>query len=186
MRIFIAIDIPEALKKEIGKVQLELRNTGADVRWVRPECLHLTLKFLGEIKPEELASISQRLRDSIRDINPFRFSINSLGAFPRPNTPRVVWVGVTPEQESLNELNKRIEDTLVPLGFSKEDRPFTPHLTIGRLRSGSYREKLSKKIDELKDISIGKVEVKKILIMESHLSPHGARYECKEEIELQG
>lgn len=186
MRVFIAAEIPGDKKNEISKLQNELKLTGADVRWVRPESMHITLKFLGEITEEILSGIKDKVAGSLKGLMPFEIFMQSLGVFPKKESPKVLWLGITDGSQELSDLTRRIEEALIPLGFEKEDRPFRPHLTIGRVRTASYLQRLIKKMDELKDSSLGRIPVHRVLIMESHLSSHGAEYECKAEVALKG
>lgn len=176
MRLFIAVNLEEELKKKIVPFQEELKKTGADVKWVAVENLHLTLKFLGEVTEEKIYSIEQVVVPILKNFSSFEMRLSGFGVFPNFNYPRVIWLGIEESSEKLKMLSEKIEDSLVPLGFDKENRPFTAHLTLGRMRSLKNKQELIKKIVEKKDQEIGIQKVEKIYLMQSFLKPTGPIY----------
>lgn len=182
MRIFIAIELPEEKKEQLASIKGELEKIKADVKWVRPDAIHLTLKFLGEISGDRLEKIKTNLRQIIPGFGSFKIEIKGMGIFPHYNKPRIIWVGV--DEEKLKQLNHRIEEAMILLGFEKEKRDFIAHLTLGRLRSLKNKDKLIRKIKELSNLSLGEIKIKEISLMESHLSSQGARYTCLERVRL--
>jgi len=137
VRLFVAVELPALVRRDLGALVERLRHTRADVKWVEQENMHLTLKFLGEVESDRLAPVQDALRQAAGRVAPFRFTLGALGAFPSPRNPRVIWVGVCQGQPQLASLAAEVERQLLPLGFAKEERPFTAHLTLGRLRSPS-------------------------------------------------
>ncbi len=135
IRAFIAIELPEALRLKLARLTAELRQAGPpEVKWVNPDGIHLTLKFLGCIPADTVPRITQAINESVRDIAPIPLKAEGLGVFPHPRRPQVVSVGVSGDVERLAGLEKRIETRLTPLGFAPESRPFTAHLTLARAK----------------------------------------------------
>jgi len=176
MRLFIAVNLEEELKKKIIPFQEELKKTGADVKWVEVKNLHLTLKFLGEVNEEKVSSIEQVVAPILKDFPSFEMRLSGFGVFPNLNYPRVIWLGIKEGGEQLKILSEKIENSLISLGFPKEDRPFTAHLTLGRVRSAKNKQELIKKIEEKKNEEIGTQKVEKIYLMQSFLKPTGPIY----------
>jgi 2'-5' RNA ligase len=135
IRSFIAVELPLELKQALSRLQAKMKSaSGAPVRWVEPNNIHLTLKFLGDIDIEITGRITAALEDAARSMHPFDIGVSGLGVFPDLKRVRIVWVGLTGELAKLEQFQQRIEAGLAPLGFPPEGRPFTPHLTIGRVR----------------------------------------------------
>lgn len=176
MRLFIAVNLEEELKKKIVPLEEELRKTGADVKWVEVKNLHLTLKFLGEVEESKVTAIEQIVTPILANFSSFEMRFSGFGVFPSLNYPRVVWIGVKDGGEQLKALSEKIENSLISLGFRKEDRPFTAHLTLGRVRSAKNKQELIKKIEERENQEIGSQKVEKIYLMQSTLQPTGPIY----------
>jgi RNA 2',3'-cyclic 3'-phosphodiesterase len=183
MRTFIAIPLPEGARSTLSQIQDGLRATGADVRWTAVPSIHLTLKFLGEIDPGLVAQLALSLKDATRGEAPFSLAIGGVGAFPNLRNPRVVWCGIEGEMDRLHVLQKRVEEACSGLGFAPEDRPFSPHLTLGRVKG-------SRSLPRLLDcIRIGsplrtELQVGQLHIYKSTLTPAGAIYSVLERIDL--
>lgn len=175
MRTFIAIELPERVKSALTELQRELKQCKADIRWVKPDNIHLTLKFLGDTDEKILDSIVEELKAACSGYGRFDLETRGVGVFPDMRAPRVLWIGIS-GNDSLIGLQKSIEDGLAKLGFSPEKRRFSPHLTLGRFKSSSGKEGLYDKIEERKDISLGSIEVKSIFLIKSELTPSGAEY----------
>lgn len=175
IRTFISINIDEALKKEINNFITDLKRHNLDVRWVPVENLHITLKFLGHISEETI----ERVKDSLYNIallfRPFRLRFNGVGLFPDTKRPRVIWIDIS-DKDVLRSLNKAIEEILVETGFKREDREFSPHLTVGRVRSLRDRERLIGLVRDIKDREFGIIDVDRVFLMKSELRPGGAQY----------
>ncbi|MBU1091078.1 MAG: RNA 2',3'-cyclic phosphodiesterase [Candidatus Omnitrophica bacterium] len=184
MRTFIAIELPKEIKDELTKLQDQLKLSNADVKWVAPENIHLTIKFLGEINEEKLCRISEVIENCAKDKSPYLIRINSLGVFPNMNSPRVIWVGLDKGNQETEELAKSIEENLEKLGIPKEKRPFSSHITIARVRSMKNREQLIEALKKLENVFVGnnlEWNVKKVILFKSTLTPKGPTYEALKE-----
>ncbi|MBI5665648.1 MAG: RNA 2',3'-cyclic phosphodiesterase [Nitrospirae bacterium] len=175
MRSFIAIELPDTVKAALLSLQQELRTCGADVRWVRPEGIHLTLKFLGNIEEKLAENIVESLKGTCGKFQKFSCEVRGVGVFPGIKNPRVLWAGIE-GCEVLNFIQQEIDTVMSSLGFQPEDRKFTPHLTLGRFRSSGGKLALINKIGSYKDYSVGIIDVNHISFMRSDLGPAGAKY----------
>ncbi len=183
MRCFIAIDLDERVKMALSAFQNKLKGCNADIRWVNPENIHLTLKFLGNIDESMLDKVKTNLEDICNKYNRFGLEAKGMGLFPDKRRPRVLWVDIR-GNDSLTGLQRDIEEGMVSLGFDREDRRFSPHLTIGRFRSWRGIEALYDKIQLHKDDSFGLINVRSVFLMESKLRPSGAEYRKIAEVSL--
>ena len=175
MRLFVAVNLPGPLKGRIAGLQRELALTGADVKWVEEENLHLTVKFLGEVAPERLAALEGALARAVPACRAFRLELSGLGTFPPRGVPRVLWVGVGGEVEAFRDLHRAVERSLAALGYPEEDREFRPHLTLGRVRSPRGVDALRHRMAAL-DGAYGDLAVGEVALMESRLTPRGPVY----------
>jgi 2'-5' RNA ligase len=160
----------------VGAFEGELKRSGADVKWVEPANLHLTLKFLGNIAEEQVPSLISSLQQACGGLSAFTFSLEGIGAFPRTTSPRVIWVGVHEGKEALAGLAQRVEETCAALGFPAEERPFSAHLTIGRTRSPQGIARLIKQLQVAEFRGKTQAEAGQIVLFQSALSPHGPTY----------
>lgn len=190
MRTFIAIELSKETKDWIAHLQGQLKNSGADVKWVEPENIHLTLKFLGEIDNKQLSNIIKVLQDSNQNRNSFYIRLSSLGAFPKINFPRVIWIGIDKGEAESKQIATDLEEELAKIGIPKEEkRPFSCHITLGRLRSVLNRDRLIKDLDNLANNFTPPAPgteflVTKITLFKSTLTPRGPIYEILKEIPL--
>lgn len=184
MRLFIAIELPEDLKREIAKVQEQLRTAGAHAAWTRPEGIHLTLKFLGEVDEAKTASITDALAGACRGRGPLRLEIAGAGAFPNVKAPRVLWLGLSGDNEKLAALQAAVEDAMANLGFEREDRKFSPHLTLARVKFLKPRDNWPAMIESVRDVKLGSIEADQVSLMKSELRREGAVYTEVGRIEL--
>jgi 2'-5' RNA ligase len=185
IRSFIAIDIPDDVKKKIAEVQSELRESPADVKWVKLGSIHLTLKFLGNIEEGQIKEIGEKMRESARTISPFSIDVTRMGVFPNIRNPRVIWIGLEETGGRLSALQKGIEENLQLLGFEKEQRDFSPHLTIGRVKSSKGKSRLIEILERKKDESFHQsISVREVRLMKSDLKPTGPVYTVLETIAL--
>lgn len=188
MRAFIAIELPKEIKDFLGSLQEELKKSGADVKWVMPRNIHLTLKFLGEIDEQKLNKVKEVLENIAENKNYFSLSLSSLGAFPKIDSPRVIWVGIEAgAQDTIKEIAQELERKIAEAaGIPKEKRPFSSHITLGRLRSSLNMFRL---VRELK-ISASSLEnkpgfnVTKFTLFKSTLTLKGPIYEILKEVSL--
>lgn len=184
MRSFLAVEIPSDIRNRLREIQIDLRTSGADVKWVRPESIHLTLKFLGEIESEKVEDILRKVEDAVRGQRRFSLQVRGMGCFPRLSHPRVVWVGLVGDDGRLTALQQAVEDEMASLGFPRERRPFRPHLTLGRVRSAKGKIQLVSRIEKHSDIELGALPVESIVQFKSELHPKGAIYTSLGEVEL--
>lgn len=184
MRTFIAIELPESIKDFLSRIQGQLKGSQADVKWVAPKNIHLTLKFLGEIDEKKLDKINAIIEDAAKNKNSFYIRISSLGAFPKINSPRVIWVGINKGDNEIKEIAKGLEEKIAKLGIPKENRAFSSHITIGRARSHLNREKLAQHLKTLGD-NFGEEKPEfladSITLFKSTLAPGGPIYETLKE-----
>uniref|UniRef100_A0A7V4G6P0 RNA 2',3'-cyclic phosphodiesterase n=1 Tax=Desulfobacca acetoxidans TaxID=60893 RepID=A0A7V4G6P0_9BACT len=176
IRAFLAIDLPASLRAVVTRAQEELKKSGADVKWVPPGNVHLTLKFFGNITEERVEALAQAASRVAGEQTPFSLTLTQAGAFPSPKNPRVVWLGVGGNLEAIAEFHRRLEAAFAALGFPPEDRPFAPHLTLGRVRSPAGRLELSRRLATLPPVEAPPFQVSEIVLFRSNLSPQGATY----------
>lgn len=185
MRAFIAIGLPKGIKDSLGRLQQKLKKAGADVKWVEPENIHLTLKFLGEIDEQTKDRISSKIEELCQGTKQFSVALSSCGAFPSNQSPRVIWTGINQGDNEVKRIAGKIEEFLSVIGISKENREFSSHITIGRTRSGKNRRELAELLDSL---ALKPLEeqflVSKITLFKSTLTPAGPIYEVIREFFL--
>lgn len=186
MRLFVAADLPDAVRARLGAAQRDLAALPFEVRWTRPEGIHLTFTFLGEVPAEGVDGIRAALRSSgCRDRAPVALAARGVGVFPDRGRPRVVWAGVIGDLESAHGVKRAIDEALAPLGRAPEERPFRPHLTLGRIagaQSGDWRGILERHAQD----DFGAFEMRACVLFESHLGSGGARYRAIESVALGG
>lgn len=177
MRLFIAIDLEDEIKKKIKNLTVDLKRSMQGVKWVRDEGIHVTLKFLGEVQEGKVKEITKALEQVSSQYDALDIDICHLGRFPERGDPRVIWVGVLEKTGALRELAFGIEKELEKIGFERENRAFKPHVTLGRVRRGRKSERKSSPVLENKEISFGSFQAKHIFLIKSILRPEGAQYE---------
>jgi 2'-5' RNA ligase len=171
------VTLSEPVRAALAATIERLRPFGRDVAWVTPANLHVTLKFLGHLEDSRVGDVEAALRSVTVSERPFDVSIAGLGAFPSPTRPRVVWAGVGgPEVAALVRLAERTETALGPLGFEREARVFSPHVTLGRVRQPRRDPALVAALGDGTPPVFGNVRVDRLVLMRSDLSPGGARY----------
>jgi len=184
IRSFLAIELPGPILRKIGEVQGGLKSSHADVRWTSPETIHLTLKFFGNIEESRIDPIFKSIKEPIRSTPPFSLKVRGVGAFPHLKNPRVIWIGLVDEREALPSLQKQIETYLEKVGFQPEDRPFRPHLTLGRMKSSRGKEELAGSMERYREEEFGDFEVEKVVLFKSDLRPSGPIYTPLRELRL--
>ncbi len=179
IRAFIAIELPNHIQKELEIILSSLQKSGVrSVRWVRADAIHLTLKFLGESTPQELSRISDEIRAIAATTAPLHLEIQGIGAFPNPKRPRVIWVGVK-SPPALFRLQRTLEDIAEQIGYPREEREFSPHLTLGRVKrdaSPSDLTLLGQTIAQKPLGTLGSMRVNQLVLFRSDLKPEGAIY----------
>jgi 2'-5' RNA ligase len=174
MRAFIAIDLPEPVHAALAEAQQGFRSACRDARWTRPEGIHLTLKFLGEISDAQTKQVVEALAQ-IGPFEPFPVEVNGFGFFPQAHRPRVFWAGVT-APPALAELALHVESHMEKVGFAREERTFSPHLTLARFQVPRPQPALETAAAGWAGASLGKFEASEFFLFESKLSPQGAQY----------
>lgn len=181
VRAFVAIELPENVRGTLRSTIRHVRDfvTSPDIKWVPPENIHLTLKFLGQVPLERVKDLRQRLEVICTATPPMRLEVCTLGGFPSPGSPRVVWAGLSGDTTLLTSLAQHIDDDLGEMGFARETRPFTPHLTIARVRpeaSSRTRSALGTAIRDSHGVTRVQFEADAVSLMRSELTPKGAIY----------
>ncbi len=179
IRSFIAIELPEGLKTELARLQYKLKVEKPRIKWVSPDSIHLTLKFLGDIEIRAVDRIEQAMTEAVNGIESFDLTTRQLGVFPNPQRVQVVWVGLGGEIDVLNNLYCRLENSMAGIGFPPEKRGFKPHLTLARVADEALPDE-RKKFGDF--ISASKAEINcsikaaGLSLMKSELTPRGAVY----------
>jgi RNA 2',3'-cyclic 3'-phosphodiesterase len=176
VRSFIAIDLADTVRQRIEVLVQELRKAGAEVGWVRVEGIHLTLKFLGNVASEVIEQIKPVLSQISSETAPIHIEPAACGAFPTIKAPRVIWVGLHGGSGPLAELQKKVESAMIPFGFKPEDRPFRPHLTVGRVRGRKRIEALQQILLTHQGFTAEPFDAVELVLYKSDLRPDGARY----------
>ncbi len=185
VRVFVAVAISPELERECAGLIRKLQDIPAQVKWVRPEGIHITLKFLGNVAQAQLPQIKQAIQRAVEGQRAFSITSNGIGGFPSLKRPRVIWIGLQENTLApLKQLQQRVEAELARLGFEPENRPFKPHLTLGRVRTPRNIELVVNTLEKhpLQPISF---PVEEVLLMRSELRRDGARYTPLERFALE-
>ena len=182
-RLFIALPLTSSAQATLGAVQQDLAGTHASVRCPAPENIHLTLKFIGDVEDAAVAPIKDVVETVARETEAFEWELSSLGTFPQKEFPRVVWVGVGAGTDPIATLADRMEEQLAPLGIARADRPFSPHITIARIRTHRQRGRAKNEEREIRG-AVTRLRLPPcdplagdaVILYRSQLSPGGARY----------
>ncbi len=188
LRLFVAVELPEAAKRHVEMVLRRLQGLDIPgVRWVRPEGVHLTLKFLGSVPVEDVALITQAMAQAASGTPFLTLWLEGAGVFPNARSPRVVWLGVQGNLQPLALLQGRLEEALEVQGYARERRAFSPHLTLGRVRGRLpplELERLKDAFGEVSSVDTVKLPVTALSLMESQLRKEGALYQRVAKAEL--
>jgi 2'-5' RNA ligase len=177
IRAFLALDPPEEILREIGRIQDRLRKRiHGDLRWVRPEGIHLTLKFFGDLPENAVVNISAVVGRAAAAVGSFELAICGTGVFPDPHRPRVVWMGMTGDVARLVTFQQGLERTLRGIGIPPEERPFRPHLTLGRIKSSKGLTGLAEALEKGRAVTAGRFTASGLGLFQSDLTPRGAVY----------
>jgi 2'-5' RNA ligase len=180
IRCFVAIELEEDMRQALHQTQalLKAAPAGQYCRWVRPEGIHLTLKFLGDVPENRIDSIAEAIREAAAEHPCFGISFASLGCFPNARLPRVTWVGVEDPGGALQSLQRSVESSLSALGYPPEKRAFHPHLTLARTKRVTRREQaaVGELVQRTRIDQLGEMEVREISLMRSELRPSGSVY----------
>jgi len=176
-RTFIAVDLGAGIRKSAVAFQKALALCGADVNWVEAENLHVTLNFLGEVDDKELHAVCRAVKKAVAKAPPFKLRVNGLGAFPTPRRPKTLWAGITDGATDLAKLHGLIEGPLIEIGcYRREDRPYTPHLTLGRIKGETDSETIAQELPKHMAWDGGHTVIEQLLIFSSELRREGPTY----------
>jgi len=183
IRTFIAVDVPQEIKMELDKMIAEFRNDAPEIRWVRAANLHLTLRFLGDVTKDTIPKLADEISHNLKDFGQFQISLKGLGGFPNLKKARVIWVGGGDGNERLYQLAALVDKACIDCGLGNADKPFSSHLTIGRVKFPKGHEKLISHIETMNYKSRA-FSVDEVVIFKSDLSPAGPKYTRLETIHL--
>jgi RNA 2',3'-cyclic 3'-phosphodiesterase len=176
VRVFIAVPLSDALKAQLTALQQEFRSLPVEAVWVREAGFHITLKFLGEVNSRQIGPIFSSMTEVTRHYHSFSLTLCGMGVFPHEASPRVLWVGIRDETGLLGQLQQTLEGQLAQIGYTSEGRPFTPHLTLARLKHVFRRGEFLAGLKVHREAVLGQLNVDHIELVESQLHPAGARY----------
>jgi 2'-5' RNA ligase len=180
-RGFIAIDIGSFPK--IVQFENEIKNTGANIKLVEPENIHITLKFLGDTNDEHIDRIGEIINNAVKETDSFEIQLKGTGIFPNENYIKVIWIGIK-NGEQIRKIAKKIDEQISELGFEREKREFSAHLTIARVKSAKNKEKILQIIEKYRDIEFCSFKVDSIKLKKSELTPKGPIYSTLKEVKL--
>ena len=177
IRTFLAIEIPKEILEQFERLHYRLdRSLTGVVRWAKPGSIHLTLKFFGNITERDIRSIEDTLKAIAPGLAPAPIAVGTMGVFPNLSRPRVLWIGITEGLRELTAIQSTIESALEGAGFAREERPFRPHLTLGRMKADRKIEGLDKAIEDHKGFAAGKFTATEMILFRSDLKPTGPVY----------
>lgn len=179
MRLFISVELPDEIKKNIVKLGKDTKSTDESIKWVSAENLHITLKFLGWVEDKNLDKLIKLTSKAVAGKGSFKAQFAGMGTFPQGKSPRVIWVGTVEGGQELCKIAKNLDETLAQAGFKSEARDFKSHITVGRVK-----QKLKNKLELTKDQKFGEMIVDRIYIMKSTLTRKGPIYEKFKEVKL--
>ncbi|MCF8069161.1 MAG: RNA 2',3'-cyclic phosphodiesterase [Desulfobacterales bacterium] len=176
IRTFIAIEISEQARTTVCGIQNDLKSRGFKAKWIQPENIHLTLKFLGDISPEKVEDITAAMISAAETYLPVQLFVKGVGVFPNVKRPRIIWSGVTGDLDSLTGLQKSLDKKFETLGFASEKRPFKGHLTIARTKHQLDSKKMVDAIEAFRGKSSEPFLADRIILFQSELNNTGAVY----------
>jgi 2'-5' RNA ligase len=180
-RGFIAIDIKAT--PQIIIFEKEIAKTGADIKLVEPKNIHITIKFLGDTDENYIDSIEQSIKESVLEIEPFPITLKGTGVFPNQNYIKVIWIGII-DDGRIETIVRTINEKLESLGFKKENRGFSPHLTVGRVKTARNKDQLLKVIGNYQTVEFTVQNARSITLKKSELTPNGPIYTTIRDIPL--
>ncbi len=183
IRSFVAIPINQEVRANLDELIADLKKFREPVKWVRPDNLHITLRFLGNQEPDRLEELADRLQEKVA-AEAFQIEMEGLGAFPNLSRPRVIWAGVGIGQDKMLSLHGQVEEALEVWGCEPESRKFTSHLTLGRVKGPIREKKFTEFMANRSNCGLGETQVDRVLIMQSNLLPRGAEYSVLHELKL--
>ena len=184
IRTFIAIELTQEIKDTISRVIDALKREGGSIRWVEPRNLPLTLKFLGNIGSNRIDEIMECIKTSCNGIHRFYITVRDVGTFPNLKRPKVIWIGAEEDENMLKSLYERMENEFEKIGIERENRGFSPHLTVGRVRTPRGLGRVLARMDKI-EFETRKMEVDRIILMKSDLRHPGPIYSPLGSVELE-
>jgi len=176
IRVFIAVSFNQTLTKELRELQNQFKQLSLNASWVKPENIHLTLKFLGNVETNRVSKIFNPIKETALAFSSFNLRLSDLDIFPNWSQPRIFWIGLDDKEEILKKLKKRLELELSNVGFLRDMKSFSPHLTLARLRTASNKNLLKKEIEKLSVPLDYLIKVSEIKLFQSSLTPKGTEY----------
>lgn len=187
LRTFVAVDLGKAIRDRLASLQERLAQSGAPVKWVAIENLHATLLFLGEVGERDVPPVCRAVSDVCGQRAPFSMAVGTVGCFPNARRPRVVWVGVGAGAPELCALHDALEPPLLELGcYRREDRKYTPHITVGRVKTERPNDALAVVLAKQAGWQAGQIPVREVLVLSSELTPKGPVYTVLSRAKLGG
>lgn len=187
IRTFVAVELADAVCVRASELIERLRTSGANLKWVERDRMHITLKFLGDVDEREVHEVCRSVSDAAREVPAFSLHCGGAAAFPDVERPRTPWLGVVAGSQQLSLLQESIEQSLFQLGYPKEARRFHPHLTLGRLRGGGQGlPELTQRLKKFADFDAGISIVDEVVVMSSFLESGGPTYLPLARIQLRG
>ena len=177
IRSFLAFELPDDIKSILTRVSGEIRESSLDVRWVRPESIHLTVIFMGDVQSEQIPSMGASLGAVCANHVPFTISLRPMGCFPNSRNPRVIWLGIDGDLERMSRFRDDLQRILSPFGIKEEERAFRPHLTLGRFKKPAKRQtEMEQMLAKYSELSSPARILKELFLFRSDLKPDGAVY----------
>ena len=184
IRTFIAFELPPVIISLLQKVQQELKLLKLRARWVRPENIHLTLKFFGDIDPGGIDKIGAAMAEAVIGSSPLKLAVSGIGVFPGIKRPRVIWLGLSGDIQAILALQGRLEEKLADVGFPKEKRSFKAHLTLGRIKQAPSQALVRQVLNEYATLRSDDTTFNQVILYKSDLKPSGAVYSKLKQINL--
>jgi 2'-5' RNA ligase len=185
LRTFLAVPLSADIRDRLVGLQQRLAKDVGEVKWVEDENLHVTLVFLGDVSAEEIPAVCRATQESVADVPPFLLGVRGVGCFPTARRPRILWAGIDPGADPLKDLYEQVSLALETLGFRREDRPYTPHVTIGRVKGEGNG--MAHVLAMHADFNAGETTlVQEVHIYSSEMTRQGSRYQVLGRAKLQG
>jgi 2'-5' RNA ligase len=186
VRAFVAVHLPPDVVQRVVDVQRALGAGGLRVKWVERENVHLTVKFLGDVSYEDVNGIARVLAGAAAGVEPFFLEVKGTGSFPRGGSPKVIWAGIEGDVEKLEKIFRHLNDALASFGVPRENRAFSPHVTIGRVKPGADNSQLLRALEAHGSDRFGEVKVSEVALMMSELTSRGPTYTALSRVRLGG
>lgn len=186
IRTFIAVEVDPAIRRATVELIDQLRKADANVKWVEPDNLHLTLKFLGDVAADDVAQVCDAVQKAVAEVPPFELEIRGAGAFPNTRRPQTIWIGAGDGETQMADLAERVELGLKKFGFRRDTRRYRVHLTLGRLRDGRGAHELGQLLQQFTEFQAGRMPVEEVIIFSSQLQRTGPIHEAMGRAHLGG